>query len=160
VFTGGGHAPEQAMLYSAAERLFLSADQVLTKISPNISVQGMEPDADPLGAYLASLSRLGESVPGETLVLPGHHVPFTGLHTRLAELAEHHAARCALIADSCRAAPRTPAEMLPVLFKRVMDPHQTGFAFGEVVAHVNYMIGRGELVQERGGDGILRIRSV
>jgi glyoxylase-like metal-dependent hydrolase (beta-lactamase superfamily II) len=160
VFTGGGHAPEQAMLYCAADRLFLSADQVLTKISPNISVQGMEPDADPLGAYLASLSRLGQHVPGGALVLPGHHLPFIGLHTRLAELADHHAARCALIADACRAATRTPAEMLPVLFKRVMDPHQTGFAFGEVVAHVNYMIGRGDLVQARCEDGILRIRSV
>jgi len=160
VFTGGGHAPEQAMLYDAANRLFLSADQVLTKISPNISVQGMEPDADPLGEYLASLSRLTALVSGDALVLPGHHVPFTGLHTRLAELADHHATRCALIADACRAFPRTPAEMLPVLFKRVMDPHQTGFAFGEVVAHVNYMIGRGALVQERGEDGVLRIRSV
>jgi glyoxylase-like metal-dependent hydrolase (beta-lactamase superfamily II) len=160
VFTGGGHAPEQAMLYDRAGGLFLSADQVLTKISPNISVHGMEPDANPLGEYLASLGRLGELVSGDALVLPGHHVPFTGLHTRLAELAEHHATRCALIADACRGAPRTPAEMLPVLFKRVMDPHQTGFAFGEVVAHVNYMIGRGELVQERCEDGILRIRSV
>jgi glyoxylase-like metal-dependent hydrolase (beta-lactamase superfamily II) len=160
VFAGGGHAPEQAMLYDAADRLFLSADQVLTKISPNISVQGMEPDADPLGEYLASLSQLTALVSGDALVLPGHHVPFTGLHTRLAELAEHHATRCALIADACRAAPQTPAAMLPVLFKRVMDPHQTGFAFGEVVAHVNYMIGRGALVQERCEDGVLRIRSV
>jgi glyoxylase-like metal-dependent hydrolase (beta-lactamase superfamily II) len=160
VFTGGGHAPEQAMLYDAAGGLFLSADQVLTKISPNISVHGMEPDADPLGEYLTSLSRLAQHVAADALVLPGHHVPFTGLHTRLAELADHHAARCALIIDACRDAPRTPADMLPVLFKRVMDPHQTGFAFGEAVAHVNYLIGRGELRQERSEDGVLRIRSV
>lgn len=160
VFTGGGHAPEQVMLYDAAGGLFLSADQVLTKISPNISVHGMEPDADPLGEYLASLIRLSRQVSAEALVLPGHHVPFSGLHTRLAELAEHHATRCALITDACRDAPRTAAEMLPVLFKRVMDPHQTGFAFGEAVAHVNYLIGRGKLRQEQGADGVLRIRSV
>jgi glyoxylase-like metal-dependent hydrolase (beta-lactamase superfamily II) len=157
ILTGGGHAPEQAMLYCAEERIFFPADQVLTKISPNISVHGMEPDANPLGAYLASLRRIGEIVPADALTLPGHHVPFTGLHVRLDELAAHHAARCELIADACKAAPRTPAEMLPVLFKRVMDPHQTGFAFAEVVAHVNYMVARGQLRQERSADGILRI---
>jgi glyoxylase-like metal-dependent hydrolase (beta-lactamase superfamily II) len=159
VLTGGGHSPEQVMLHCAADRLFLSADQVMTRISPNISVHGMEPNANPLGEYLASLRRLGEVVAEDVLVLPGHHLPFTGLHTRLAELAEHHATRCGLIADACRAAPRTAAEMLPVLFKRVMDPHQTGFAFAEVVAHVNYMVARGELEQRRFEDGILRIKA-
>jgi glyoxylase-like metal-dependent hydrolase (beta-lactamase superfamily II) len=159
ILTGGGHSPEQVMLHCVSDRLFLSVDQVLTKISPNISVHGMEPDANPLGDYLPSLRRLGEAVPGDVLVLPGHHVPFTGLHTRLAELSEHHATRCALIADACRDAPRTAAEMLPVLFKRVMDPHQTGFAFAEVVAHVNYMARSGWLTQERCGDGVLRIKA-
>jgi hypothetical protein len=41
--------------------------------------------------------------------------------------------------------PRTAAEIVPVLFNRPMDAHQTGFAFGEVLAHVNYMLGRGDL---------------
>jgi hypothetical protein len=35
-----------------------------------------------------------------------------------------------------------------------------GFAFSEVVAHVNCMRNRGELVQFRDVDGILRMRSV
>src|SRR3569833_642737 len=37
VITGGGHALDQVMLYCAADKLFLSADQVLSKISPNVS---------------------------------------------------------------------------------------------------------------------------
>jgi glyoxylase-like metal-dependent hydrolase (beta-lactamase superfamily II) len=41
VLTGGGHAPEQVMLYGRAENLLLCADQVLAKISPNISVQAI-----------------------------------------------------------------------------------------------------------------------
>jgi glyoxylase-like metal-dependent hydrolase (beta-lactamase superfamily II) len=159
IATGGGHAPEQAMLHCAADGLFFSADQVLTKISPNISVQSMEPDADPLGEYLDSLAALGRDIPGDVLVLPGHHVPFTGLHTRVGELATHHATRCALIADAVRAAPRSAAELVPVLFKREMDSHQTGFAFGETLAHVNFMRARGELVQERGPDGIVRVHA-
>jgi hypothetical protein len=33
-----------------------------------------------------------------------------------------------------------------------------GFAFGEVLAHVNYMQGRGELREEPGNDGVMRFR--
>ncbi len=159
-FTGGGHAPEQAMLYCAADGILLSADQVLARISPNISVQAMEPDADPLGEYLLSLAELARCVPADMLVLPGHHLPFTGLHTRLAELSRHHADRCALIAEAARSHPRTAAELLPVLFKRQMDSHQTGFAFGETLAHINAMRARGEVVQARGEDGVFRVRTV
>ncbi|HEY6705536.1 MAG TPA: MBL fold metallo-hydrolase, partial [Xanthobacteraceae bacterium] len=39
VLTGGGHAPEQVMLFCSAENLLICADQVLARISPNISVQ-------------------------------------------------------------------------------------------------------------------------
>jgi len=156
IFTGGGHSPEQAMLYCADEKIFFSADQVLTKISPNISVYAMEPDANPLGAYLTSLADLREAIPADALVLPGHHVPFTGLHTRIGELQGHHALRCALIADAVRLAPRSAFDLVPVLFKRQMDAHQTGFAFGETVAHINYMLSRGDLIEARDDDGILR----
>jgi glyoxylase-like metal-dependent hydrolase (beta-lactamase superfamily II) len=159
VLTGGGHAPEQVMLHCAADALFFSFDQVLTRISPNISVYAMEPEANPLGDYLASLEEIGETVPGGTLVLPGHHLPFYGLHTRLAELQAHHATRCALIEEACKAEPRSAAELVPVLFKRQMDAHQTGFAFGETLAHVNYMRAQGTLIEARGEDGILRTRT-
>jgi glyoxylase-like metal-dependent hydrolase (beta-lactamase superfamily II) len=159
VHTGGGHAPEQAMLHCPSDGLFLSADQVLVRISPNISVQAMEPQANPLGEYLASLTALSHTIPPEVLVLPGHQLPFTGLPTRAAELANHHATRCALLADACRTEPRAAADLLSVMFKRQLDAHQTGFAFGEVLAHINYMLARGELTQARHPDGILRVRT-
>ena len=159
ILTGGGHAPEQAMLHCAADNIFLSADQVLTRISPNISVDAMEPEADPLGEYLASLAALRQAVPQDALVLPGHHVPFTGLHVRIDELAAHHAERCALIAEACREAPRTATELIPVVFKRPLDAHQTSFAFSEIVAHVNYMRVRGELRQFADAGGALRVEA-
>jgi glyoxylase-like metal-dependent hydrolase (beta-lactamase superfamily II) len=159
ILTGGGHAPEQAMLYCAAEKLFFSADQVLTKISPNISVQAMEPNANPLGDYLDSLNEIRREIPDEVLVLPGHHVPFTGLHARAAELLAHHEHRCGLIAAAAASAPRTAADLLPVLFKRQMDAHQMGFAFSETVAHINYMAARGDLAQTLDPDGVLRVRA-
>jgi glyoxylase-like metal-dependent hydrolase (beta-lactamase superfamily II) len=158
IITGGGHAPEQAMLYRADDNILFSADQVMMKISPNISVQAMEPEADPLCAYRLSLAALRADLPEDALVLPGHHLPFRGLHTRIGELLHHHDERCALIAEACRKAPRSATELVPIVFDRALDAHQMSFAFSEVVAHVNYMRGRGELVQFVDVDGVLRTR--
>src|SRR5712671_3089299 len=44
VIVGEGHAPELACLYCAEIGVLISSDQVLPKISPNISVQAHEPD--------------------------------------------------------------------------------------------------------------------
>ena len=141
VLTGGGHAPEQVMLFCAAEKLLLCADQVLAKISPNISVQAMDPDGDPLGIYLRSLENLKGRTPEDVLVLPGHNLPFVGLYARLGELAAHHEVRCIAIIEACRRAPHTAADLVPIVFHRTIDdPHQMGFAFSEVLAHVNYLL--------------------
>ena len=157
VLTGNGHAPEQVMLYCAADNVFLAADQVLAKITPNISVWAVDPEGDPLGLYMRSLKELKEQIPADALVLPGHQLPFHGLHTRSSELIAHHEVRCAAIAEACRTAPRSAAELVPVLFSRELDPHQMSFAFSEVQAHVNYMLRRGELSWIEGSDDIERV---
>lgn len=159
VITGGGHALEQAMLYRAEERLFFAADQVIARISPNVSVHAMEPDLDALGIYLRSLSGLRDSISEDVLVLPGHGLPFYGLHERIVELIEHHGQRCNAIAEACHRKPLSVADIVPRIFQRELDEHQTGFAFGEVLAHVNHMLGRDQLSLETGGDGIDRYRS-
>ncbi len=158
VLTGGGHALEQAMLYRPEEGLFFAADQVIAKISPNVSVHAIEPTLDALGIFLESLESLRDLVAEDALVLPGHGLPFRGLHHRVAALVEHHMQRCQLIADACRERPLTVAELVPFVFDRVLDEHQTGFAFGEVLAHVNYMLARDQLSMEL-ADGIERYRT-
>src|SRR5262245_32877194 len=157
VLTGNGHAPEQVMLYCAADNVFLAADQVLAKITPNISVWAVEPTGDPLGLYLRSLTELKARIPADALVLPGHQLPFYGLHARADELIAHHAKRCALIAEACRTAPRSAAELVPVLFTRQLDPHQMSFAFSETLAHVNAMLRLGELAWAEDGDAVARV---
>jgi glyoxylase-like metal-dependent hydrolase (beta-lactamase superfamily II) len=146
VMSGDGHAAEQLMFYLPEEKVFLAADQVLARITPNVSVWAVDPEGDPLGLYLRSLRAITERVPADALVLPGHQLPFYGLHQRCRELALHHEERCALIAAACREGPKSVAELVPVIFHRPLDPHQMSFAFSEVHAHVNYMLGRGELV--------------
>jgi glyoxylase-like metal-dependent hydrolase (beta-lactamase superfamily II) len=160
VITGGGHALEQAMLLRAEEQLFFAADQVIARISPNVSVHAMEPDLDALGIYLHSLRALRDTVPADVLVLPGHGLPFYGLHARIDELIEHHAQRCAAIADACRDRPLSVAELVPQVFPRELDAHQTGFAFGEVLAHVNHMLGGGSLALETDASGTDRYRTL
>ena len=103
VLTGGGHSPEEIMLLCRADKLFFSADQVLAKISPNVSVIAVDPEGDPLGAIFALAAlRCAAIVDGDVLVLPGHNLPFRGLHTRIAELIAHHHARCDRILRACR----------------------------------------------------------
>lgn len=146
VLTGGGHSPEQVMLHCTEDRILLAADQVLARISPNISVQAMDPQGDPLGIYIRSLRGLKETVAEDALVLPGHNLPFYGLHQRADELLVHHRARCDAIGAACSVKPHTVAELVPIVFGRTIDdPHQMGFAFGETLAHVNYMEREGRL---------------
>ncbi|HTQ84299.1 MAG TPA: MBL fold metallo-hydrolase [Pseudolabrys sp.] len=157
VLTGDGHAPEQIMLHCAEEKLFLAADQILAKITPNISVWPVDPDGDPLGLYMPSLTALLADLAPETWVLPGHQLPFFGVHTRIRELIEHHKRRCMAIAEACATSPRSAAELVPVIFHRPLDPHQMGFAFSEVMAHVNFMLRRGQLTWAEPLDGVLRM---
>ena len=151
VLSGGGHSPEQIMLYCEADHILLAADQIMARISPNISVQAMDPDGDPLGIYIRSLSNLKATLPEDVLVLPGHNLPFYGLHRRVDELLAHHVSRCDAIEAACAESALTSAELVPVVFRRVIDdPHQMGFSFSEALAHVNYMERQGRLVYADG----------
>ena len=155
VIVGEGHSPELACLYCAETGVLISGDQVLPKISPNVSVHAHEPDGDPLSRFLHSLDKLREAVPVETFVLPSHDLPFLGLHARIDALAAHHRARGAEIIAAC-GDPQSALQLLPVLFRRPLDRHQMAFALGEALAHLHYLAGRGELVCERGDDGVNR----
>ena len=159
VLTGGGHASEQMMLHCGSENLFLAADQVLPRISPNVSVSPRDPEGDPLGIFLRSLRSLRVAIPDTALVLAGHDLPFLGLHGRIDAMIAHHEDRCQAIVTACRDRPLTGAELVPIVFQRILDEHQTGFAFSEVLAHVNYLIRRGRLAAVERRDDIQRVRA-
>jgi len=155
VIVGEGHAPELACLYCAETGVLIAGDQILPKISPNISVPPHEPAGDPLSRYLRSLDKLRGALPPETLVLPSHNLPFYGVHRRIDGLAAHHRERCAEVVAAC-ARPHCAAELLPIMFRRQLDRHQTAFALGEALAHLHYLAGQGELTRAAGADGVDR----
>jgi glyoxylase-like metal-dependent hydrolase (beta-lactamase superfamily II) len=158
IIIGEGHAPEHACLYCAETGVLIAGDQILPKISPNISVQAHEPDGDPLARYLASLAKLRDKLPPETFVLPSHNLPFYGVHTRIDELAAHHRERCAEVIEAC-ARPTSAAELMPVLFRRQLDRHQMGFALGEALAHLHYLVVQGAVAGATGDDGVERFHT-
>ncbi|HZB91240.1 MAG TPA: MBL fold metallo-hydrolase [Stellaceae bacterium] len=153
VIIGRGHAPEHACLYCAELDLLIAGDQVLPKISPNVSLWPRAADQDPLGSFIASLATLKRAVPDSAFVLPSHNLPFFGLHARLDELQALHEARLAEIVEHCRK-PRTGAEIVPVLFRRALDGHQIGFAIGETMAHLARAVADGALARHEREDGV------
>jgi glyoxylase-like metal-dependent hydrolase (beta-lactamase superfamily II) len=156
VIVGYGHAPEHASLYCADLGILISGDMLLPRISTNVAVFACNPDDNPLQLFLDSIDGFLE-LPADTLVLPSHGLPFRGLHERVRQLHAHHAARCALLAQAC-ATPRNATELIPVLFDRdIPDAHQTMFAMGEAIAHLNLLEHRGELRRiDNGDDGTIR----
>jgi glyoxylase-like metal-dependent hydrolase (beta-lactamase superfamily II) len=154
VIMGYGHAPEHAALYCEEIEVLISGDMVLPTISTNVSVWPEQPEADPLALFLRSLDCYAE-LPAATLVLPSHGLPFRGLRARAAALHAHHEARLAEVMQACER-PASAAEIVPVLFRRVLDDHQTAFAMGEAIAHLNHLHQRGRLAREVQPDGVLR----
>lgn len=87
VVTGNGHSLKYACLYCAYEqKLLISGDQVLAQISSNVSVHPIEPEANPMADWLASIEKLRARIPDDVLVLPAHDNCFRGLHARLKRL--------------------------------------------------------------------------
>jgi len=152
---GYGHAPEHMSLHCAELGLLISGDMVLPRISTNVSVHEIEPESNPLVLYLDSIKRM-KALPADTLVLPSHGRPFTGLHTRVDQLVAHHDERFAEVLAACAEAPQHAADLLMVLFKRKLDLHQTTFAMGESVAHLNALWLAGKLVRRLDDDRVYR----
>ena len=156
VITGGGHAPEQVMLYCPDDRILFAADQIMLSITPNVSVSPRNPTGDVLGLFLASLERMGGLFEDDVLVLPGHHRPFHGLRGRVREVTQHHDDRLARIVKACAKAPRSAADLLKTLFRYPLDRGVMALAFGESCAHVNRLLEENKIKAAIEDDGVER----
>lgn len=156
ILIGHGHAPEHMALYCAELGVLISGDMLLPKISTNISVFAATPDANALSWFLDSLDEMAGEIPANTLVLPSHGLPFFGVQPRVAALRAHHEERLRALETGCEHAPKSAAELLDVLFQRALDTHQTMFAMGEAIAHLNYLEQAGRLSRSMDADGVIR----
>lgn len=152
---GYGHAPEHIALHAAGSGLLISGDMVLPRISTNISVIETEPEANPLRLFLDSLDAM-RHLPADTLVLPSHGRPFVGLHERIDQLHAHHADRLAEVMQACAEAPHTAADIVPIMFRRPLDLHQSTFAMGEALAHLHLLWHEGRVTRSIDAQGVHR----
>jgi len=115
----------------------------------------IEPESNPVDWYVDSLDKFQGCRP-DTLVLPSHGKPFRNLHMRLRQLREHHAERLQVVLEACRAQPRSAADIMPIMFNRQFDTHQSTFAMGESLAHLHSLWYAGLVRREAGADGVIR----
>lgn len=153
VIMGNGHSPEHACLWQEELKLFISGDQVLPRISSNVSVFPTEPDADPLTDWINSCHKLRAVVPGDVLTLPAHNEPFLGVHDRLDNLIDGHERALKRVMNRIEKEPKRAVDLFVALFGRAIGPELYGMATGEALAHTNCLIGRGlakRVIDEQG----------
>ena len=156
---GDGHSPEHICLLREEDGVFISGDQVLPKISSNVSVWPTEPEADPLADWMASLERLRGELADTLLVLPSHGEPFQGLHARLEALIRGNETSLTRLMRSLKE-PKRAIDVFGSLFGRPIGDGLLGMATGESVAHLTYLVRQGRAVRETDADGVWRWRAV
>ena len=147
-----GHSPGHLCFWEPANKVMLSGDHVLPRITPNISFHP-QADADPLGDFLRSLLKLKGY--DSTEVLPAHEHRFVGLDGRLDELAGHHEQRFAEVIGAIQDGVTTAWDIAARMgWSRSWDRIE-GFmrraAVGEAMAHLRTLEIRG-LVREIVGE--------
>ncbi|MES2036156.1 MAG: MBL fold metallo-hydrolase [Pseudomonadota bacterium] len=159
VVTGNGHSPDHACLYCPELKLLISGDQVLPRISSNVSVFPTEPDADPLLDWMSSCAKVKAAVPDDVLVLPAHNDPFHGLHARLDHLINGHERSLGRLEKLLSNEPKRVIDVFGALFARSIGPELLGMATGEGLAHINCLIERGRAVAESDEHGVVWYRA-
>lgn len=156
VMVAAGHSPEHACLVDDAGGLMIAGDQLLPRISSNVSVTAMEPAADPLSDWmdgLAMMATLGDARDG-LLALPGHGEPFGNIAVRARALMAEHHARLDELEAFCREAPRRVVDCFGRLFRRAIGTPERGLATGEALAHLRWLERRGRIAVWTDAGGI------
>lgn len=146
VVSGSGHSPEHSCLVCDELGVIISGDQLLPRISSNVSVYPSEPHANPLGEWFASLDKL-EALGSDLLVLPAHNEPFERLPVRTEQLRADHLHKLDALETLLAEAPRTAYECFGVLFGRVIKPDEIMMATGEALAHLHWLEREGRVLR-------------
>lgn len=153
ILMGEGHSPEHVCLYSETDGLLIAGDQLLPEISSSVFVNEIEPQADPLRGWLASLTKLN-SLPSDTMVLPAHGGVFLGLHQRTDAIYTLHQKRLTQTLDVVQTKGACHLyDIMRNVFTRKMSAMDTMLALGETAAHVNYLHFEKKLERQFSTDG-------
>lgn len=150
-----GHTPGHMVLWEEDHGILLLGDHVLFDITPNITVWPSY--ANPLGGYLDSLA-LVRRLPVR-LPLPAHRTVQTGLRERIDEITAHHSRRCGEVLTVLSATPGLTAYDLTARMTwdircrgwEDFPVPQKWFAVGEAMAHLEYLMARGQVARSWDG---------
>lgn len=134
IFTPG-HSEGLVTFYNKEKNVLISTDHILPRITPNIS-HWYHGDPNPLGSYFTSLEKITELE--VDFVIPSHGKPFHNGHQRVLELKAHHEERLEVLHDIIQDG-ATVYEACEGLFNRKLNVHETRFAIGETLAHLEYL---------------------
>jgi glyoxylase-like metal-dependent hydrolase (beta-lactamase superfamily II) len=153
VIVGSGHSPEHACLYCPALKILIAGDQILPRITPNVSVFPTEPEGNPLAEWMDSNARLLNILPNDLLVLPSHQNPFHGLHIRLNQIIDSHRQGLQSVYDYLSESKRA-VDCFPSLFTREISDKLIGLATGETLANLNLLLHRGNISKSTDEAGV------
>lgn len=152
-----GHTPGHMCLYDQNNKILLSGDHILGKITPNITL--WKPEEDVLGQYLDSLDKIAAL--DIDIVLPGHRYILTDCQGRIEQLKIHHRNRLEDVMTIIGQGRMSPAQVASKMrwdlsYKDWSDfPWgQKLFATGEAMSHLYHLAVTGELHLEN-RDGIV-----
>lgn len=138
-----GHARGHISFYCEGSGLLISGDQVLPRITSNVSLFEDDPDVNPLEEYLSSLQRIG-TLPETTEIMPSHGRIFRGLQYRIKEIEDSHEERNNKILALCEE-PVSTRVLIDRIFERELDDLNWMLAFGETLAHIRYLEKQGRI---------------
>lgn len=153
VVIGSGHSPEHVCLWRKSDDVFIAGDQILPRISSNVSVWPTEAAADPLGDWMDSIEKLRALLPEGVFILPAHGEPFYGVHPRLDALKRGHETALKRL-DRTLGKPARVVDAFPAVFGRTIGDAVLGMATGEAQAHLNYLERRGRARRTRDENGV------
>ena len=151
-----GHTDGQVIFYDPDDRLLLSGDHVLMKITPNIGLWPLT-EPNPLGRYLTSLREFRTL--DVRIALPGHRSLITNWRERLDELLAHHDVRLNKMLAAINKGHNTPYEVTQQVFDfNKFTSHEMRFAITETLAHLELLRDQGHV--KRSEDGIWRYYTI
>jgi glyoxylase-like metal-dependent hydrolase (beta-lactamase superfamily II) len=140
-----GHSEGQLLFYDEADKLLLSGDHVLMKITPNIGLW-VTGDHRPLQHFLASLHEVRDL--DVRIALPGHKSLIHDWRGRIDELLHHHDDRLNRVLDAAQHS-ATVYEVAASIFDfSRLTHHEMRFALVESLAHLEYLREENQLTRD------------
>jgi glyoxylase-like metal-dependent hydrolase (beta-lactamase superfamily II) len=154
-----GHSDGHICLFRERDGVFIAADHVLPRITPNVGLYSENDRANPLGDYLHSLKKVS-TLPA-SIVLPGHGEPFKDLAGRVAEIIEHHEQREMQILTLLDEQPQHAYRLAEQLFgSRLKSNEARRMAVAETLSHLEYLRIGGQVEQHKTTDGLILYAAV